>query len=107
MYPPLRGSGYTAPEYRGKPECPRDCHFFVDRQETDRARKFAELQEQQKQRRERKKKLGLKILALIPAPFNWFAKLPWQTQILIILGLILLFAPTWTTSIAELIKTLK
>ena len=67
--------------------CPRDCHCYENRYWTQTKERAA------------------KVLSLVRGGLKWFSGLSWQTQIAIILLLVLALAPNWVPRIIDLVKT--
>lgn len=67
-------------------ECPENCCNYEHRYWT------------------RTKERASRALSALGHGFKWFASLPWPTQVLIILLLILALAPSWVPQIIELLK---
>lgn len=91
----------------GELRCPDDCHFYESRMETELQKLEKEQEKRRDERAEKRRQRLVKIGKALVAPFQWFARLPWQTQLVLIILAILLFSPKWAPKISELIKAVK
>jgi hypothetical protein len=81
--------------------CPENCHFFRD-VKLEQKQKNDRNEWHEKTKRYERRKTEIKWwLELMGTPFSGFAKLPWQSQLLIFLILAGIFAPR----ILEAVKT--
>jgi hypothetical protein len=84
--------------------CPSICHLFRSRAEAESQKEKARLEEKRKEREQERREMVDRWLNYVATPFKWFSKLAWQTQFLLVLLLILIFAPRWVPKIIELIR---
>ena len=91
---------YSGVRAWNNPKCPDNCKHFKDRAAGEK-----EVRDSR-----RKKAIKSKVLA-IPRALKglaiWFDQRPWQVQLVIILSLLLLFAPRWAAPLIEIIKTIQ
>jgi len=66
--------------------CPKDCTNYLSRRKVNFFRRLSSLRP--------------------GAPFTWFAKLPWQTQFLLVALIILLVAPRWVPQLVNLFNAI-
>lgn len=110
-------------------ECPKNCRFFWDRTEAERHQAETLVQRERTQReadqlaqreREREERAATKrrrkalVWAILKWPFaqvvrlaSWYTALPWQTQVLLALVLLLLLAPQYKDALIEVIKAVR
>jgi hypothetical protein len=98
-----------------EPECPKDCRFFVDRAKIERERKAAEQRALEDSARvareskaaERRARWCARLLWPVSVAgrfLAWYAKAPWETQVILLFVALVILAPVWAKSLAELLK---
>ena len=73
--------------------CPSDCNYFEDRQLAATRAALAKKAREEEEKRQKWKSRGITVLRLVPRFFAWFGNAPWQTQLLIIVLVLAVFAP--------------
>jgi hypothetical protein len=86
------------------PRCPAHCVYFKDKTEAQHEAQAAEKKEKRQKRMQQFLTWAKAILSPIGAFFNWFAKLPATSQALLVIWLLLLFAPRYVPPLIQLIK---
>lgn len=83
--------------------CPAKCACYESRIEVELAKAEAMKAAAAREKRERR---WARVVGPIKGVLGWFNKLPWQTQILIILLVVLFISPRWVPQLVLLIKAL-
>lgn len=83
--------------------CPANCFCFISRADAELAERKAQTAAARREKWERRR---ARFAGPMKNLFGWFGKLPWQTQLLIILLGILAISPKWVPQLIVLIKAL-